>query len=175
MKNDIRKCLANIVKVAKDKVSLTEDIVQLLEVNSFSTVEVNTKKPWGTYIRLDNHDAKRFMDVFFSGPRNGFVGELSPKFLIVEPDKRLSWQYHHRRSELWYFVTDGYYYRSDNDIPGEKKRALAGDSVRFQQGERHRLVGDDQVTIVAEIWQHTDPDNPSNENDIVRVQDDFQR
>lgn len=29
--------------------------------------------------------------------------------------------------------------------------------------------------VVAEIWQHTDKDNPSNEDDIVRVQDDFGR
>jgi mannose-6-phosphate isomerase len=28
---------------------------------------------------------------------------------------------------------------------------------------------------VAEIWQHTDAANPSDENDIVRVQDDFSR
>ena len=25
----------------------------------------------------------------------------------------------------------------------------------------------------AEIWQHTDEDNPSDEDDIIRVQDDF--
>jgi hypothetical protein len=29
--------------------------------------------------------------------------------------------------------------------------------------------------IVAEIWRHTDVENPSNEEDIVRVQDDFGR
>jgi mannose-6-phosphate isomerase len=29
--------------------------------------------------------------------------------------------------------------------------------------------------MIAEIWQHTDPENPSDENDIVRLQDDFGR
>jgi hypothetical protein len=29
--------------------------------------------------------------------------------------------------------------------------------------------------MLAEIWQHTDDANPSNEDDIVRVQDDFGR
>jgi hypothetical protein len=29
--------------------------------------------------------------------------------------------------------------------------------------------------LVAEIWQHTDPENPSDEDDIVRVSDDFGR
>jgi len=27
--------------------------------------------------------------------------KLSPKILIVAPIKRLSWQYHHRRAEIW--------------------------------------------------------------------------
>jgi mannose-6-phosphate isomerase len=29
--------------------------------------------------------------------------------------------------------------------------------------------------MISEIWQHTDAENPSNEDDIVRVQDDFGR
>jgi hypothetical protein len=29
--------------------------------------------------------------------------------------------------------------------------------------------------MVAEIWQHTDPNHPSDEDDIVRLQDDFGR
>jgi mannose-6-phosphate isomerase len=29
--------------------------------------------------------------------------------------------------------------------------------------------------IIAEIWRHTDAENPSDEEDIVRVQDDFGR
>ena len=29
---------------------------------------------------------------------------FSPKILIIAPNKRLSWQYHHRRSEIWKVV-----------------------------------------------------------------------
>jgi len=29
--------------------------------------------------------------------------------------------------------------------------------------------------VVAEVWQHEDPGNPSDENDIVRLDDDFDR
>ncbi len=36
-------------------------------------------------------------------------------------------------------------------------------------------MGLDTFGIVAEIWQHTDPTNPSEEDDIVRLQDDFGR
>ena len=49
-----------------------------------------------------------------------------------------------------------------------------GDQVKLQQGERHRLIGLKDYGIVAEIWQHTDS-VPSDEDDIVRVQDDFKR
>jgi hypothetical protein len=50
-----------------------------------------------------------------------------------------------------------------------------GDQIILQQGERHRLIGLDDYSIVAEIWQHTDNNNLSDEEDIIRVQDDFGR
>jgi hypothetical protein len=50
-----------------------------------------------------------------------------------------------------------------------------GDQIKLTQGERHRLIGLDDYGVVAEIWQHTDKNNPSDEEDIVRVQDDFGR
>ncbi len=48
-----------------------------------------------------------------------------------------------------------------------------GTTVSLIKGECHRLVGVNEWGIIAEIWQHTDANNPSNEDDIVRVQDDF--
>jgi len=50
-----------------------------------------------------------------------------------------------------------------------------GNLISLEQGERHRLVGLDDWGVVAEIWMHTDPSNPSDEDDIVRLQDDFGR
>ena len=50
-----------------------------------------------------------------------------------------------------------------------------GESIRLKQSERHRLVGLNDWGVLAEIWQHTDADNPSDEGDIVRVRDDFGR
>lgn len=41
-----------------------------------------------------------------------------------------------------------------------------GDTITLQQGDRHRLVGLDDWGFVAEIWQHTDTENPSDENDM---------
>jgi hypothetical protein len=37
------------------------------------------------------------------------------------------------------------------------------------------LIGLEGWGVVAEFWQHTDPDYPSDEDDIVRVQDDYSR
>ena len=95
---------------------------------------------------------------------------------MVLPGQRLSWQYHHRRAEYWRAVdTDVGYYKSKTDDMGDLETLSAGEFVRFDAGDRHRLVGLDQVGIVAEIWQHTNPDNPSDEEDIIRVQDDYKR
>ena len=50
-----------------------------------------------------------------------------------------------------------------------------GDQIILQQGERHRLIDLDNYSVVAEIWQHTDVNHPSDEENIIRVQDDFGR
>jgi mannose-6-phosphate isomerase len=50
-----------------------------------------------------------------------------------------------------------------------------GELIILRQGERHRLVGLAEWGVLAEIWQHTDSKNPSDEDDIIRVQDDFGR
>jgi len=63
-----------------------------------------------------------------------------------------------------------------NDLPKDSCRQLTeGDQLILQQGERHRLIGLDETSVVAEIWQHTDANHPLEEDDIIRVQDDFGR
>ena len=58
----------------------------------------------------------------------------------------------------------------------EKKRTLKkGDKITINQGERHRIIGMSDYAVVAEIWIHTDTDNPSDESDIIRIQDDYDR
>ena len=57
-----------------------------------------------------------------------------------------------------------------------KKRILKkGDKISINQGERHRIIGMDDYAVVAEIWIHTDKDNPSDEDDIVRLESDYDR
>lgn len=64
---------------------------------------------------------------------------------------------------------------SDTDEQGEIQRLDVDDVIQLSQGQRHRLVGLNQWGVLAEIWQHTNPEQPSDEDDIVRVQDDFGR
>lgn len=65
--------------------------------------------------------------------------------------------------------------RSQTDEEGELVVYQVGETIKLAQGERHRLIGLDKQAIIAEIWQHTDAAQPSDENDIIRVQDDFGR
>ncbi|MBI3883764.1 MAG: phosphoheptose isomerase [Sphingobacteriales bacterium] len=102
--------------------------------------------------------------------------KLSPKILLVAPKVRLSWQYHHRRAEIWKLIGgEAAVVTSDTDEEKDEHILKQGDIIQLKQGERHRLVGTDGWGIVAEIWQHTDATKPSDEEDIVRVQDDFGR
>jgi len=149
----------------------------------YTVVDADEKKPWGAYYRFSNEDTARFLKEFFPGLslRDAKLGhedtELSPKFLLVSPGQRLSWQLHHRRAERWRFLNEGAYYKSTDDYLGERVVAPADTIVQFQEGERHRLCAFDSqsYTLVAEIWQHTDPNHPSDESDIIRLQDDYSR
>ena len=136
-------------------------------------------RPWGGFFVLDENQAQEFASIYFEGldvaPLR-IAGKLSPKILLVKPEARLSWQYHHRRAETWHVVEGPVgIARSATDEEGEVVSYNAGETIVLEKGERHRLIGLDNWGIVAEFWQHTDPDHPSDEDDIVRVQDDYSR
>ncbi len=167
----------------KSKMQTIQEIVSIAEAAGYTVADIDDARPWGGFVRFDYKDGDRFVNEFFPGvdPVEARLGnpdaELSPKILLVEPGERLSWQMHHRRAERWVFLADGGYYKStDPDEMGELILAKAGDVVQFEAGECHRLVGaESAVTLVAEIWQHTTAGEPSDEDDIVRLQDDYKR
>lgn len=155
----------------------------MIDELGYTVVDLDETKPWGAYYRLDNKQVKRFIQEFFPGLslKDAKLGqqdsELSPKFLLVSPGQRLSWQFHDRRAERWRFLTKGSYYSSHTNSQGKLVKAKAGTIIQLKQGERHRLCAydDSSYTLVAEIWQHTVKDNPSDEADIVRLSDDYKR
>ena len=150
-----------------------------LENRHFRIVAKDHNRPWGGFFVIAEEQAQRFADVYFDGLDVSSLkisGKLSPKILIVAPNKRLSWQYHHRRAEIWRVIQgQAGVVRSNTDSENELELFNVGATVTLRQGERHRLVGLEDYTVLAEIWQHTDVANPSDEKDIVRLQDDFGR
>lgn len=146
---------------------------------NFTIVSFDSDRPWGGFFVIAEEQAQAFANQYFDGLdvatlKRGVA--LSPKILVVAPDKRLSWQYHYRRAEIWRVIQgQAGIKRSKDDREGELEILKVGDTVTLQQGERHRLIGLDDYAVIAEIWQHTDANHPSDEEDIVRVQDDFGR
>ena len=143
---------------------------------------INSKdfnRPWGGFLVIDEDQSDKFIDYFFQNLDMSLITKglkLSPKILIVKPLSRLSWQYHYRRSEIWkVFEGEVAVVRSENDNEQPKNIFPKGSLITLKQGERHRLIGLNDFGVVAEIWQHTDVNNPSDENDIVRIQDDYGR
>lgn len=161
------------------KPALFQSIINEIQDKGFHIVATDMHRPWGGFLVIDEKQTQKFVDTFFKEQAQEIeVGKrkLSPKILMVEPEKKLSWQYHHRRSEIWKVIKNkAGVIISNNDHQGQVEEKKINDIIRLNQGQRHRLVGLDQWGIIAEIWQHTDPNNPSNEDDIVRVQDDFGR
>lgn len=163
----------------QNKEQFFRETAQQIRENGFTIVDQDKERPWGGFFVIDEEQAPEFARTYFDNMGTEELkisGRLSPKILIVQPQKRLSWQYHHRRAEIWR-VIDGPVgvVTSDTNEQGEVKRYEEGEVVRLKQGERHRLVGLEDWGVLAEIWQHTDADHPSDEDDIVRVQDDFGR
>ena len=145
----------------------------------FKIISRDFERPWGGFLVIDESQAQDFANTFFDGINVETLkigGKLSPKILIVSPNSKLSWQYHHRRVEIWrvYKGKVGIS-RSMNDIQNPKIILNEKDQIKLKKQERHRLIGLDDFAVISEIWQHTDPDHPSDENDIVRISDDYGR
>jgi len=161
------------------KASVFENVAEYLKQQNLKVDKQDSTRPWGGFFVLDEGESEKFIALFFSHLTKAeltITGKLSPKILVVAPVKRLSWQYHHRRAEIWKLIggTAGVI-TSDTDEEKETTHLNIGDIIQLKQGERHRLIGLDGWGIIAEIWRHTDETNPSDEEDIVRVQDDFGR
>ena len=152
---------------------------EIVTSQKLKVVDKDIKRPWGGFFVISEDEAQDFSNIYFDCLNTEELkvsGKLSPKILVISPYKRLSWQYHHRRSEIWKVVSGKIkVVTSHDDIERNEEILKEGDEIRLSRGERHRIIGLDEHAVVAEIWIHTDKDNPSDENDIVRVQDDFDR
>lgn len=162
-----------------EKKEVFEQIAAALKQENFTVIKQDETRPWGGFFVIDESQAAAFAAIFF--PHLGMdsiriTNKLSPKILVVAPNKRLSWQFHHRRAEIWKILSGVVGVNTSlTDEEGEIHKLQPGTFIQMDKGERHRLIGLDSWGVVAEIWQHTEPENPSDEDDIVRLQDDFGR
>lgn len=161
-----------------DKASVFARVRGMIEAEGLRIASMDDARPWGGFFVIDEAQSRAFIAAFFPGEDADDIvkNKVSPKILVVAPGMRLSWQYHHRRAELWRVLEEPVkVMRNLADDETEPAVHVPGDVVRLAQGERHRLIGAETYGIVAEIWRHTDPSSPSDEQDIVRLQDDFGR
>lgn len=160
-------------EVMKSVESYLGDVELVIASKDFS-------RPWGGFFVIEESLADRFIKLYFPHLKIEdltIAGKLSPKILIVAPGQRLSWQYHHRRAEIWKLAAGvAGVVTSETDVEGPLHKFVVGEIIQLKQGQRHRLIGlPEGWGMIAEIWRHTDAKNPSDESDIVRVQDDFGR
>jgi mannose-6-phosphate isomerase len=107
-------------------------------------------RPWGSYeVLLDAVDHK-------------------VKQLVVRPGKRLSYQFHARRSEHW-FIVSGRGVVTLNDAQAE---VGPGSTVDVALGTSHRIENTGTDDLVFVEVQHGEY---FGEDDIVRLEDDFGR
>ena len=152
------------------------EIREEIESLGFNVINFDFNRPWGGVLLINESQSQDFINTFISKENLEIEGRLSPKILIVNPNSRLSWQFHTRRKEIWrvYKNSVGIIRSMDNN-QNEMEILKEGDIIKFQTEERHRLVGLSDIGVVAEIWIHTDFNNPSDEQDIVRLEDDYSR
>ncbi len=107
------------------------------------------KKPWGYYtdfVKKPNYKIKE---------------------ITVYPKQRLSLQSHEDRDESWLCVSGA----GIAEINGSRFALLPSGVVFIQAGEKHRLINNsDEPLIINETWFGN-----SNEQDIVRYEDDYGR
>jgi mannose-6-phosphate isomerase-like protein (cupin superfamily) len=106
-------------------------------------------KPWGHYV-----DHFRSLECVF-------------KIITVDPHSRLSLQYHLGRSEVWLCLSGA----GEAVVGHQTQRLQSGSKVEINIGETHQLrnVGDKPL-VVAEMQC-----GECDENDIVRIEDDYGR
>ncbi len=163
------------------KAEIFEQTRAYLDNLNLGIADVDDQRPWGGFFVISPDSTDDFIEQYFPELDKAEIykygSELSPKILLVQPEQKLSWQYHHRRAELWKAVLGpvAVYESMTDELPEAPRVLETGEAVQHDDLARHRLAGLGNWGVVAEIWQHTVEGQPSDEADIVRVSDDYNR
>lgn len=136
----------------KDKSQHVKEIVSRLKQKQDHRVDehLTTYRPWGAYTILEE-------GLFYKIKR-----------ITVLPGKKLSYQYHHHRSEHWVVVKG----TANVTIEGREHIIKSGQSIYVELGAKHRLENPGKLNlevIEVQIGEYL------GEDDIVRLEDDFGR
>jgi mannose-6-phosphate isomerase-like protein (cupin superfamily) len=138
-----------------EKSAAIAQIAEELKNEKFTIIKQDETRPWGGFFVIDESQAKAFAAKFFPHLEMEAItitNKLSPKILVVAPHKRLSWQYHHRREEIWEVLSGVVGVKTSiTDEEGELQQLSQGTFVQLEKRERHRLIGLDSWGIIAEI------------------------
>jgi mannose-6-phosphate isomerase-like protein (cupin superfamily) len=94
-------------------------------------------------------------------------GVSSIKIITVNPGGVLSLQYHNGRDEFWIVLDEGLEMTAGDRV----WRPSAGEEIWIPKGTKHRARGvGDEPARVMELWI-----GPSEESDIVRLEDAYNR
>jgi len=108
------------------------------------------ERPWGKFFVL--HDEKSY----------------KLKRIEVNPGGRLSYQYHHKRSEAWTIV-EGI---GTITLDGIVNQFQKGDTILIPQGVKHRIENQGREKVV---FIEVQTGSYFGEDDIVRIEDDYNR
>ncbi len=90
------------------------------------------------------------------------------KRIEVNPAQRLSYQYHKKRSEAWTIVSGS----AIVTINGDEKKLNVGETVFIPQGAKHRVENKSKNKLE---FIEVQTGSYFGEDDIVRIQDDYNR
>jgi mannose-6-phosphate isomerase len=116
---------------------------------SFQFIETDNR-PWGRYYVL--HDEPNY----------------KVKRIEVEPNQRLSYQYHFKRSETWTIVQG----EATVTLEGEEKIYRSGDTAIIPLSAKHRVANNGTELL---IFIEVQTGDYFGEDDIIRIDDDYSR
>ena len=111
-------------------------------------------RPWGSFENLLDEDYCKV------------------KRIIVKPGQRLSYQYHHKRSECWVVVQGRATVTLDDKEFEYESGNQFGNIVNIPVGTKHRVRNDEEIYL---IFIETQTGTYFGEDDIVRLEDDYGR
>jgi mannose-1-phosphate guanylyltransferase len=136
----------------KGKSQKVKDIVNQLKKEKKDVVNFHIKvyRPWGSFENLIDDKGYKV------------------KKIVVKPGKRLSLQKHFHRSEHWIVVSG----TAEVQVGDETFLVRPNESTYIKMGEIHRLSNPGKIPVIlieAQVGEYT------GEDDIVRIEDDFDR